>query len=83
VTFKDKYKSEEVWDKKIMIISLYHNTMLLTHKRWRMIDTAKYFCKSLASISEDLKIAKALHEGLEFNSRKHALKIIRNGNDGI
>lgn len=78
MTFREKFDSELKWDRKVMLLSLFHLRKKLKHgKKWKMRHTAKYFCKSLAFVSEDLKIAKALHEGLVFTSRKNAIKVIR------
>lgn len=70
---KKAYDLERRWNIRIFLLSSYHNGMLIHNPNHRMLDTAEYFCKSLASVSEDLKIAKALHEGSEFKSRNDAI----------
>lgn len=74
MSFKLQYDAERRWNFKCLIISAYHHSSLLINRKHRQQDTADYFCKSLATVNEDLKIAKALHEGLEFTSRNDAVK---------
>jgi len=76
MSFKSEYEIETRWNFRCLLVSAYHNSNLLINIHHRQIDTANYFCKSLATISEDLKIARALHDGLEFTSRNDAIKRI-------
>lgn len=83
MTFKESFNETKKWDRRVLIVSLYHSRMQLKYgKGWKIFKTAKYFCKSSSYISENLKIAEALQNGLVFTSRKHALKLIKvnNGN---
>lgn len=76
MTFKEKYDKEEAWDKKVIIMALFHNTMLLKHgKRWTICHTARSMEISIGTVSENLRLADALHNGLdECKSRIEALK---------
>lgn len=76
MSYKLDYEMERRWDFKCLIISVYHHMHVIKNPHHRQQDTADYFCKSLATISEDLKIARALHDGLQFTSRNDAIKRI-------
>lgn len=78
MTYREAFNEERRWDRKILLISVYHSRLQLRHgaDKWKIKDTAKYFRKSSSYVSENLKIAEALRNGLVFNSRKQALSLI-------
>ena len=79
MTYKEKFDNESDWKQKILIIELFHLHMLYKREKWTEKKTAKYFNKSIALISENLMLAKAIrNEELEgCTSRVKALKIVR------
>lgn len=78
LTYRESFDEERRWDRKILLVALFHSRMQLKYgsEKWKIKNTAKYFCKSLSYVSENLKIAEALQNGLVFNSRKQALSMI-------
>jgi len=62
-TFKEKYDNEVRWPGKIIIMELYHLTQLHHNPKHTCAMTAKYFGIGKSTVSENLKIAKAIHDG--------------------
>ena len=80
MTFKERYDIETHWTKKVMIMEIYHLAMTQTDKRWTLADTAAEFEVSIGLVSENLKLADALHSKIslmECQSRQEALKSMR------
>ncbi|HWY33592.1 MAG TPA: hypothetical protein VNX68_03030 [Nitrosopumilaceae archaeon] len=79
MTYKEKFEKETDWQRKIILVDLFHCRKLLEFgSNWRMMDTANYFQISLATVSEDITIAEHLREGKwKFSSRNNALKAIK------
>jgi hypothetical protein len=57
----EKYRNEDRWWGKVILIEVYHLTMLTANTEWTLSDTAKFFDVSVALVSENLKLAKAMH----------------------
>jgi hypothetical protein len=70
---------EKKWHRKAIMISLYHNKMLLKNPKWTLRKTAKRLDMSIGTISESLKLAKAIMENPEIEKmkRQDALRSIR------
>jgi hypothetical protein len=78
MTFKERYKIEETWHGKAMIMELYHFAMCQrVHGRWTISKTAEHFNCSIGLVSENLKLAHAFHSNpklMESPNRQEALK---------
>lgn len=80
MTFKESFDKANEWQKKVALVSLYHNTQLMHNKKWRVRDTANYFGISMGHCSEDLKLSEQFDEVKECQSRNQALmRINTNG----
>jgi hypothetical protein len=84
MTFKEKYDSETIWHRKVLIVELFHLAQKNTHRRstdkkWTQRDTARVLGVSVGLISENLKLAKAIHKNdsiLSCETRQEALEKI-------
>jgi hypothetical protein len=78
MTFPERYKQEETWHGKVMIMEIYHLAMTYRYgKDWTISHTSLEFNVSVGLVSENLKLAKALHEDetiIKCESRQDALK---------
>jgi len=82
LTFRERYKKEIRWEAKASVIELFHLLSKERNKSWTIENTAKYFGVSSGLISEDLKLARAIHDDqliLQCPSRQKALKKLNNG----
>jgi len=80
MTYKEAYEKHTDWYKKVFIISLYHNKMLLKNKKWNIRRTSHAMRLSLGTISEAITLAAALTEFPELKAcltKKDALHIVR------
>lgn len=80
VDYYAEYKNAKEWHKKVCIMNLFHNTMLLQCHSWTLSDTAKFFDVSIGLVSENLKLAIQLDERPELmqaKSRQEALDMER------
>lgn len=77
MTFRDKYnKPNLTWADKASIMEIFHLTMLNREGRWTVKQTSEYFRVSTGLVSENLKLAGALHNNPElaqFSSRQVVL----------
>lgn len=80
MTYRDKFHSLENWKQKVLLVELFHLLMLSKRKGWNATKTANYFKVSIALVSENLKLAVHLRNGIldECKSRDKALKRLRN-----
>lgn len=77
MTFYERYNRETTWHGKAMIMEIYHLAMLSRSKDWTISKTAEHFGVSNGLVSENLRLANAIHsnnEILEAESRQHALR---------
>lgn len=77
MTFKEKYEAERRWSDKVMIMEIYHLTMSHRQKGWTLTKTATHFEVSVGLVSENLRLAKAMHKSDKFlrcETRQEALK---------
>lgn len=84
MTFKDRYDVEISWSGKVQIMEIYHLAMC-HREQWSLIKTASYFECSIGLVSENLKLALAIHSNeriLDCDSRQEALKSLNGGRNG-
>lgn len=77
MTFRDAFRKTGDWQRKVAILSLFHNARLLRNREWKLVDTAKYFKISLGHVSENLKLAIHQEEVKFCESRNKALQQLR------
>lgn len=79
MTYQEALRKEKKWQKRAMIINLFHNSMLLRKKNWTMRKTAKRLEMSVGSISENVTLAIGIinNPRLEELSRANALRALR------
>jgi len=77
-TYKEKYDDEKSWFKKVLILDSFHSLMIIKHgRKWTIYNTARSLEVSPALVSENLRIAEALRNGIEFRNRSEAVKLTR------
>lgn len=77
MTFREKYIRVNAWHDKAMVMEIFHLAMSTRIKQWTITKTAEYFGVSIGLVSENLKLAGALHLNTELiscESRAEALK---------
>ena len=82
MTFYDRYANENTWHGRVTIMELYHLAMCQRNKGWTISKTAEYFECSIGLVSENLRLANAIHvipRIMELQTRQDALKRL-NGN---
>jgi hypothetical protein len=79
MTYRDALRNTKRWNKRALIINLFHLQMLLRKKKWSQKRTAKKLGISIGQTSEALKLAKAILEmpELEKMRRDEALRSIK------
>ena len=83
VTFHERYQIEPTWHGRAIIMEIYHLAQTIRHKDWTIAKTAKFFEVSVGLVSENLRLANAIHINdkiLKCESRQEALKRL-NGYD--
>ncbi len=76
MTFLDRYNQSEYWYEKPILMEIYHLSMSHRHQDWTIYSTARDFEVSVGLVSENLKIARAIHtrpEIMDCRSRNEAL----------
>lgn len=79
MTFKERYQREETWHGKAMIMEIYHLAMTSRERGWTITKTAQHFQVSIGLVSENLRLANAMHIDeriIQCDSRQNALKKI-------
>lgn len=77
MTFQEKYKQVKTWHDRALVMEIYHLAMVSREKKWPISNTAKYFGCSVGLVSENLKLAQAIHKTpsiIHVESRDKALK---------
>lgn len=78
MTFLERYQREDTWYGKVIVMEIYHLARIHSDKNWTIADTARDFGGvSNGLVSENLKLAKAMHERddlINAKSRVDALK---------
>jgi hypothetical protein len=80
MTFRERYNSESTWHGKVAVMEIFHLAMCLREKGWTITKTAEHFGCSIGLVSENLRLAYAIHEHpkiLGCESRQLALKKIK------
>lgn len=72
MTYKQKYDSSKTWQKKVFVMSLFHQMKCYKYK-WNMRKTAKYFDVCVGLVSENIKLAKSIKEIKHIELRRDAL----------
>lgn len=83
MTFLEKYLSESTWHGKVTVMEIFHLAQSIRNKGWTVTKTAQSFQVSPALVSENLKLATAIHINeslLQCASRQEALKKINGTN---
>jgi hypothetical protein len=82
MTFVERYYAETTWQGKVMVMEIYHLARTANNPNWTISMTATEFDVSIGLVSENLKLAYALHNNpkvLSAPNRQEALKKL-NGN---
>jgi hypothetical protein len=77
VTFHEKYQQVKTWHGRALVMEIYHLAMTAREKKWPIANTASYFKCSVGLVSENLKLAEAIHRNpaiMQIESRIKALK---------
>lgn len=68
------------WHGKALVMEIYHLAMCNKIKEWTVQKTATYFNVSIGLVSENLKLARAIHTDekiIKSNSRQDALNKLK------
>lgn len=82
MTFLERYRKEDTWHGKAMIMEIYHLAMSYNVKNWTISKTAEHFSCSIGLVSENLKLAQAIHISpaiMTQTSRQDALNWLSKG----
>jgi hypothetical protein len=77
MTFKQKYDECDNWRGKVTVMEIYYLAMSQKVKGWTIAQTAEHFDCSIGLVSENLRLAQAIHTDakiLNCESRQMALK---------
>lgn len=77
MTFQERYDSETTWHGRATVMEIYHLTMSNRFKNWTITKTAHAFQCSIGLVSENLRLAHAIHiteDILQCESRQQALR---------
>jgi hypothetical protein len=77
MTFLERYEQETSWQGKAIVMELFHLAMTLRDSNWTMNQTAQSFAVSIGLVSENLKLAGAIHlypTFINIQTRQEALK---------
>ncbi len=81
MTFIERYNQETTWHGKVLVMEIYHLAMTHREKVWTITKTAESFGCSIGLVSENLKLALAIHNHPSISnitSRQEALKWLNN-----
>lgn len=82
MTFLEKYNSESTWHGKVLVMEIFHLAMRIRFSNWTITNTATEFGVSIGLVSENLRLANAIHTDdtiLKCESRQQALRKVTNG----
>lgn len=79
--FKKQYNESDSWQQKVIILSLFHSSMIIRDKNWNMKQTAAHFSISIGLVSENIRLAKELNgtkcdELMKSATREDGLKLV-------
>jgi hypothetical protein len=80
MTFRERYIREPTWHGKVTIMEIYHLAMSQRERGWTITQTADHFLCSIGLVSENLKLAHAIHMNdkiLKCESRQEALRKLK------
>lgn len=77
MTFRESYSLAKSWQRRVTLISLYHNAKLSRNKEWKLTDSANYFNCSIGLISESLTLSQNWDKIKECKSRNSAMKALK------
>ena len=81
MTFLERYQQEDTWHGRAMIMEIYHLAMRARSTRWTISKTAAHFNCSIGLVSENLRLAHAIHaepDIVKITTRQLALKKVGN-----
>ena len=82
ISFPERYNQEQTWHGKVLVMEIYHLAMSHLYKDWNLSKTAQQFNCSIGLVSENLKLANAIHANQEIvkcKYRDQALTRLRKG----
>lgn len=71
------YNKSTTWQRKVVLIAMYHNYQCIKDKKWKLSQTASYFGVSIGLVSENLKLFKKWDIVKDCDNRKIALEVIK------
>jgi hypothetical protein len=74
-----RFKSEERWDQKAILVNLIHKAMITDNKGWRVRDSAALLGLSMGTCSEYITIAEHIDQLQDVYSHRQAMKKIKSG----
>jgi len=77
VTFPERYNQTNLWHEKVLVMEIYHLAMSHREKGWTLTKTATSFGVSIGLVSENLRLAQAIHTDekiIKCESRQDALR---------
>jgi len=77
MTFLERYQQEDTWHGRAMIMEIYHLAMRVKIRNWTISKTAAHFNVSIGLVSENLRLAHAIHADpslIKIATRQLALK---------
>lgn len=77
MTFQERYKREDTWYGKVILMEVYHLAMSQRKPGWTVTNTAKDFDVSISLVSENLRLAEEFHKNpdlINCDSRQIALR---------
>lgn len=61
MTFVERYNQETTWHGKAIVMEIYHLAMSSRLRTWTITKTAEHFNCSIGLVSENLRLAHAIH----------------------
>ena len=71
------YVQSKTWQRKVVLIALYHTYQCISDRHWTIKNTADYFHISIGLASENLKLWKNYDKVKSCLTRKYALELIK------
>lgn len=81
MTFRERYEKESTWHGKVLVMEIFHLAMTQRYRDWTITKTASHFQCSIGLVSENLRLAHAIHLNshiLDSSSRQEALRRLNN-----
>lgn len=71
------YVQAKSWQRKCILIAMYHNFHCMKNKLHKLSDTAEYFHVSIGLVSENVRLFKRWNDVKDCATRKDALELIK------